>query len=194
MKKAIALLTALLLVTLAACGEAPAAPQPQTETVEPQPEAAEPAEAQPETAEDADLPPDFELADQYGVTHRLSDCRGKVVFLNFWATWCPYCIKEMSDIQALYETYGEDVAVFGVAAPGKGSETDEEGIRAFLEEHGWTYPTLMDPGDSVAKTYGVTSLPTTFLFAKDGTVFGYVPGAMRADQMQSAVEQALAAE
>lgn len=205
MKKAIALLLALLLLTLAACGDAPTETQePQTEATETtevtEPaETAEPAEPQPETetAETVNLPPDFELVDQYGETHRLSDCRGKVVFLNFWATWCTYCIREMPDIQALYETCrerGEDVLVFGVACPGQGKEVDEDGVKAFLEERGWTYPVLMDRDSSVSRMYGASSLPTTFLFAKDGTIFGYVPGAMNAEQMRDAVDQALAAE
>ena len=64
--------------------------------------------------------PDFTLTDQYGNTHTLSDYEGKTVFLNFWATWCGPCKSEMPDIQALYESYGEnegDVIILGVASP-----------------------------------------------------------------------------
>ena len=67
---------------------------------------------------------DFTLTDQYGETHTFSDYKGKTVFLNFWATWCPPCKSEMPDIQALYEKYGEnegDLIVLGVANP----KTDE---------------------------------------------------------------------
>ena len=63
---------------------------------------------------------DFELLDQFGNTHKLSDYKGKGVFLNFWATWCPPCKKEMPDIQKLYEEYGsneEGVIILGVASP-----------------------------------------------------------------------------
>ena len=70
---------------------------------------------------------DFELTDQYGETHRLSDYKGKVIFLNFWGTWCPPCRAEMPDIQKLYEEYaaqGEDaeVVILGAAAPGMGQK------------------------------------------------------------------------
>ena len=64
--------------------------------------------------------PDFTLTDQYGKIHSLSQYRGKVVFLNFWASWCGPCKQEMPDIQALYEQYGEnkgDVVILGVANP-----------------------------------------------------------------------------
>ena len=90
---------------------------------------------------------DFELTDQYGETHRLEDYKGKTIFLNFWATWCPPCKAEMPDIQEIYETYdteGEDaLVVLGVAAPSLGQEGTEEDIKAFLEENGYTYPVLM---------------------------------------------------
>ena len=93
-----------------------------------------------EQAEDEDTNPaaavDFELTDQYGTVHRLSDYRGQVVFLNFWATWCPPCRAEMPAIQSIYQETQEgwdDVAILGVASPNLGSETSEEGIREFLE-------------------------------------------------------------
>ena len=61
--------------------------------------------------------PDFNLKDQYGVTHSLENYKGKVIFLNFWATWCPPCKKEMPDIENIYKEYGEnkkDVVILGV--------------------------------------------------------------------------------
>ena len=61
-----------------------------------------------DTSDTATPAPDFTLVDQNGETHKLSDYKGKTVFLNFWATWCPPCRQEMPDIQALYETYGEN--------------------------------------------------------------------------------------
>ena len=64
---------------------------------------------------------DFELVDQYGNTHKLSDYKGKVVFLNFWATWCPPCKMEMPNIEELYKEYNYnkgDVVILGVAQPG----------------------------------------------------------------------------
>ena len=85
---------------------------------------------------------DFTLKDQYGNTHTLSEYKGKTVFLNFWATWCPPCKAEMPDIQKIYEEYqekGDDsLVILGIAAPNWGQEQSQEGITAFLEEMGYT--------------------------------------------------------
>lgn len=136
---------------------------------------------------------DFELEDQYGNIHRLEDYRGKTIFLNFWATWCPPCKAEMPDIQKLYEnspTEGEDaVIVLGVAAPNMGQEGSKEEITAFLEENGYTYPVLMDTEGELFASYGIMSFPTTFMIDRDGNVFGYVSGMLSADMMDSIVRQ-----
>ena len=138
---------------------------------------------------------DFELEDQYGNIHRLEDYRGKTIFLNFWATWCPPCKAEMPDIQKLYEksaTEGEDaVIVLGVAAPNMGQEGSEEEIAAFMEEKGYTYPVLMDTEGELFNSYGIMSFPTTFMIDRDGNVFGYVSGMLSADMMDSIVRPTL---
>ncbi len=136
---------------------------------------------------------DFTLKDQNGVEHKLSEYKGKTVFLNFWATWCPPCRREMPDIQKLYEENGEnanDVIVISIAAPNRGNEGSEEDIKAFFEESGYTYPVLMDTDHSVSKAYGISSYPTTFLINPDGNIPGYVPGAVSYEIMTSVVEQA----
>ncbi len=150
-----------------------------------------------ETKTGSTLPPaiDFELKDQYGNTHRLSDYKGKTVFLNFWATWCPPCKAEMPDIQKLYETYDQEgeeaLIVLGVAAPGQWQEQDEEGVKAFLEDKGYTYPVLMDSSGNTFLQYGISSYPTTFMIDRDGNVFGYVPGMLSFDMMESIVQQTM---
>ncbi|MCR5156074.1 MAG: redoxin domain-containing protein [Butyrivibrio sp.] len=161
--------------------------------------AAEPEEnAASEAEDDTDLipAPDFTLTDQYGNTHSLADYRGKVVFLNFWATWCPPCRAEMPAIQELYEKYSQEedseVVILGVAFPGMGDETDPEGIAAFMEENGYTYPVLMDEGATLQLPYYITAFPTTFLIDPDGNVLGYIPGAMTKDIMEDVIDQALA--
>lgn len=158
-------------------------------------ETAEPAEA--ETLPDegsAVSAPDFTLTDQFGAEHTLSDYRGKVVFLNFWATWCPPCRAEMPDIQKLYESYGDagEVVILAVATPGVSGETDEAGVAAFLAEHGYTYPVVMDPTGQVLSDYGISAFPTTFMIDREGSIFGYVPGAMSGEIMQSIIDQTLA--
>lgn len=138
---------------------------------------------------------DFTLKDQYGNEHKLSDYKGKTVFLNFWATWCPPCKAEMPDIQKIYESYeaeGEDaLVVLGVASPNIGGEGSEEEIQAFLEENGYTYPVLMDTTGEVFASYGISSYPTTFMIDRDGNVFGYVSGMLSEDVMRSIIKQTM---
>ena len=149
----------------------------------------------PDTADASGVLPaiDFTLTDQYGNEHTLSDYKGKTVFLNFWATWCHWCVTEMDDIQMLYDEYkeaGDDsVVILGIAAPDYGSEVSQEEITAFLEENGYSYPVLMDDGGNVFTSYGVYSYPTTFMFNADGNVFGYAPGMLTEEMMRSIIEQ-----
>jgi cytochrome c-type biogenesis protein len=139
--------------------------------------------------------PEFTLTDQYGQVHSLADYRGKVVFLNFWATWCPPCREEMPYIQELYEEYSAqedpEVVFLSVAFPNMGNEQDVDGIKAFLEENGYTYPALMDEGATLALPYYITAYPTTFLINPDGEVLFYIPGGMTKETMQEAIRQAL---
>lgn len=158
---------------------------------------AETAETEETEAEELVLPPaiDFTLKDQFGNIHTLSDYKGKTVFLNFWATWCPPCRREMPDIQNIYETYdteGEDgLIVLGIAAPNMGSEGSEEEITQFLEENGYTYPVVMDTTGEIFSAYGITSFPTTFMIDRDGNVFGYASGQLSQSMMESIIQQTM---
>lgn len=139
---------------------------------------------------------DLELTDQYGNVHRLDDYKGRVVFLNFWATWCGPCRNEMPDIQKLYEEYAArgdeaEVVILGVAGPGIGQEGSAEDIAAFMEENGYTYPVLMDESSEMFMQYGISAFPTTFMIDKGGNVYGYVPGQMTEDIMRSIIDQTL---
>lgn len=141
--------------------------------------------------------PDFTLTDQFGETHTLSDYEGKTVFLNFWATWCGPCQMEMPDIQKLYEDYGNnegDVIILGAANPKTdknpmNADVSQEEVVKFLEDNGYTYPTVMDLDGSIFRTYGVQAFPTTFMIDKNGDVFGYVPGMLSMDMMQNIIQQ-----
>ncbi|MBQ5951155.1 MAG: redoxin domain-containing protein [Lachnospiraceae bacterium] len=155
----------------------------------------EPEETAQESSSDLPRAIDFHLTDQYGNPQSLEQYRGKVVFLNFWATWCPPCRAEMPDIQALYEKYSAmedpEVVILGVAAPDWGSETDERGVAAFLHKNGYTYPVAMDKGGELFEAYYINSIPQTFMITPDGYVYGYVPGSMTADVMENIIEQTL---
>ncbi|BCJ96899.1 cytochrome c biogenesis protein CcsB [Anaerocolumna cellulosilytica] len=142
---------------------------------------------------------DFTLTDQYGNVHTLSDYKGKVVFLNFWATWCPPCKKEMPHIEELYQEFNlneEEVVILGVANPKSeeypnNSDETKEDIIAFLEENEYTFPTVFDETGEVFSSYYISAFPTTFLITKDGNVLGYVPGMMTKDVMQNVIDQTL---
>ena len=137
----------------------------------------------------------FALTDQYGRTHTLSEYKGKVIFLNFWATWCPPCRAEMPDIQKLYERSPregkEAVIVLGVASPGLGSEKDEAGIKAFMIENGYTYPVLMDKKGELFRAYGIRAIPTTYMIDRNGNLAGRVQGALSAENLERIVKQVL---
>ena len=81
--------------------------------------------------------------------------------------------------------------ILGIAAPGYGNETDEEGIRQFLEENGYTYPVVMDSRGEVFAQYGITAYPTTFMIDKEGDIFGYAQGQLSEDVMRSIIQQTL---
>ena len=134
---------------------------------------------------------DFTLQDQYGNTHTLDDYKGKVIFLNFWATWCGPCRAEMPEIQDLYEKYkdSEDVVVLGVAAPSMGQEISKQGIAEFLETNGYTYPVLMDTNWELFQGYGISAFPTTFMITADGNVYGAVRGQLTYDIMEDIIRQ-----
>lgn len=153
--------------------------------------------AKPETeSQENKIPaPDFELEDQFGQVHKLSDYEGKTIFLNFWATWCPPCRAEMPDIQKLYEESpkeGEDaVIILGVAGPDMGNEKTKEGVAQFLEENGYTYPVLMDTEGTLFSDYGISAFPTTFMIDREGNIFGYASGQLTYDMMKDIITQTL---
>lgn len=140
---------------------------------------------------------DFELVDQYGKTHKLSEYKGKVVFLNFWATWCPPCKKEMPDIQMLYEEYGrneKEVIILGVANPQSksnpyASDIVQEEISEFLKENQYSFPVVFDKTNDVLKNYFINSFPTTFLINQKGEIEGYAIGAMTKERMKEIIEE-----
>lgn len=146
--------------------------------------------------------PDFTLTDQDGNTHTLSDYQGKTVFLNFWATWCGPCQREMPEVQALYERYGrngEDLVVLGVANPkGEGYPHNQDKTRPeveqFIADGGYTFPTVMDETGEVFAAYGIRAFPTTFMIDADGNVFGYVASALTGENMESIVQQTMAGQ
>ncbi|NLN96923.1 MAG: redoxin domain-containing protein [Eubacteriaceae bacterium] len=158
---------------------------------------APPETSQNQTTEQNPIGSNLPLQDQNGVTRTLSEYKGKVVFLNFWATWCPPCRGEIPDIEKIYQQYGlneGDVAVLSVVSPGAGREGSVEDIQKFIQENDITYPVLMDTNGEMFAKFQVRSLPTTFIVTKNGEILGHIPGAMSQDMMKNIVEQGLASE
>lgn len=141
----------------------------------------------------------FTLTDQNGKEHSLSDYKGQVVFLNFYATWCPPCKKELPDIEKLYKEFGsneKEVVFLGLTNPKSkdypnNSDEDEDYIKTFLEDNQYTFPTLFDTTGEILQKYGISAFPTTFVFDKNGKLLGYVPGMMTEDIMRNVINQAL---
>lgn len=111
--------------------------------------------------------PDFEIAGINGEAYRLSDFRGQVVFLNFWATWCIPCRAEMPAFQAFMQLRGGDAIILAVNADGESIEA----MTLFLNEIGVSGLSIgFDPQREVATLYGVNPLPTTFVIDTNGVV------------------------
>ena len=134
---------------------------------------------------------DFTLKDQYGNEHTLSEYKGKTIFLNFWATWCPPCREEMPDIEEIYNEYGKnnnDIIVLGVAAPNLGREGSEEEIVNFLSENNYTFPVVMDFGGELVYKYDIVVFPSTFIINEDGEIVHKIVGAMDKESMQRLIQ------
>ncbi|WP_455716129.1 redoxin family protein [Anaerosporobacter sp.] len=141
--------------------------------------------------EDKIAPIDFTLLDQYGNEHTLSDYKGKTVFLNIWATWCPPCREEMPYIEELYKEYGyneNDVVILGVASPELGREGSKDSIIEFLEDNEYSFPVVMDEYASMVYGYGISAFPSTLIIDKEGYITKYVPGAMDKETMTDLIE------
>lgn len=115
---------------------------------------------------------DFTLPDLAGNPVTLGDLRGKIVFLNLWATWCAPCRAEMPSMQRLYDRFkGRDFAMLAVS-----EDTDEDAVAAFVTELNLTFPILLDSGNRLPARFGVTGYPETFVIDRDGRVIKHVIG------------------
>jgi peroxiredoxin len=115
----------------------------------------------------------------------LSGLRGKVVILNFWATWCAPCREEMPALQERYEKYKDsDLVVLAVDF----DETADD-VRAFRDQLGLTFPVLLDPGAAIQQLYRVRGYPTTYFVDRDGTIQVQHIGVMFEDQLDGYLTQ-----
>lgn len=154
-----------LALTLAACrpsaGDRPAPPTP------PGPAA---------SAAAGQSAPAFTLKSLTGETVSLADLKGQVVFIDFWATWCPPCRISIPAVERLHADYqGKAVRVLGVSI-----DEDIDALRAFVKKKGTPYPVLMDSDSAVASAYGADGIPHFVVVDKDGRLVdqwsGFAPG------------------
>ncbi len=146
-------------------------------------------------AEAGKLAPNFEIDDLDGVRHRLSDFRGKVVFVNFWATWCSPCKQEMPDIYSLEQAHGDEVAVISV---NRSQPLDT--ARSFLNDLPRTDGGIgvsftvngMDPDDTLYREYHGIGMPSSYFIDRDGVVTRVSAGFLTLDKMEQAVNEAIA--
>jgi peroxiredoxin len=106
---------------------------------------------------------DFTLTELGGKTWTLKEQRGKVVVLNFWATWCPPCRKEMPDLETLYKQFKDQGLVILAI-----SDEDAGKVRPFVAEQKVTYPILLDPGRKVNELFQIQGIPKTFVYDRNG--------------------------
>jgi peroxiredoxin len=131
--------------------------------------------------------PDFTLQTLDGQAVRLSDYRGHVVLLNTWATWCPPCRAEMPDLEAYYQKHQED----GFVVLAVNSQESPDTVAAFLGEHDFSFPVLLDPDGEVMREYGVLGLPTSFFIDRDGAMRGVWSGQLSPARLKELVDPLL---
>jgi peroxiredoxin len=105
----------------------------------------------------------------------LTDYKGKVVFLNIWATWCPPCREEMPSMEKLYQQLkGEDFEILAVSVDTSGANA----VAPFMKEYELSFPALLDAGGTIQNLYGTTGLPESFIIGKEGIIEKIVIGPM----------------
>ena len=127
---------------------------------------------------------DFKLKDLDGKELSLSSLKGKKVFLNFWATWCPPCRAEMPEIEKLYqETKDSDLVIVSVEI---GEPLDA--VKSFIDENKYNFKVLLDSDQSVASKYNIASIPTSYFINVEGNIISKNVGGMNIDQMKTYIK------
>lgn len=127
--------------------------------------------------------PDYQLKDFDGKLHSVSDHRGKWLVINFWASWCPPCIKEMPEFEKFYQSYPDKAHVWGVTFENSGKDA----ILAFVDRIGVSYPILGYGQDPLTGYASVNGLPTTFIIDPKGLFYHRFQGPVTAQQIANII-------
>jgi thiol-disulfide isomerase/thioredoxin len=115
---------------------------------------------------------DFSLPLLNGETRTLSGLKGKIVFLNFWATWCPPCRAEMPDMEKLYQKFKNEGLEFLTV----NIQEHKRDVEAFMKDFGLSFPVALDSRGDVATKYGIRGIPTTYIIDRDGRIIAAAVG------------------
>ena len=117
--------------------------------------------------------PDFSLKDLTGKKVEIKQYKGKIIFLNFWATWCGPCKEEMPSLEVLHRQFkGENFVLLTISVDYEGLKP----VREFLNKQRYTFPVLLDPNGEILDLFEVKGIPTTFIIDKKGRVIGRAIG------------------
>ena len=128
---------------------------------------------------------DFSLEDMQGKTHRLADYRGKLVLINFWATWCPPCVTEIPELASLHNAHKDnDLVVIGIAMDSGSSKK----VVDFAKARGISYPVVMGNQEIAAQIGEMEVLPTSYLYAPNGEQVSYQPGEVTRESIEAYIK------
>ncbi len=137
------------------------------------------AQVSSQTAKKGEEVPDFELTGVDGKTYRLSDYKGKKVYLKFWASWCSICLASLPDTDELAKEAGDDYVILTVVSPRQKGEQAEEAFKKWYQGLDYkNFPVLLDPSGQLLASYGVRSYPTQAFIDKEGKLVKTQPGFM----------------
>lgn len=132
------------------------------------------------------LAPSFRVLDAEGRQTELSSLYGKPIILNFWASWCPPCKKEMPDFEEAYKTYGDEIQ-FVIVNMTDGSRETVDTATKYIKDQGYTFPVYFDTNLEAANAYQVYSIPTTYFIDKNGSVAAYSEGMLTKESLEQGI-------
>ena len=133
--------------------------------------------------------PDFKLEDEFGTIYSLSDFKGKYVIINFWGSWCSYCVKEMPDFQKAHETFSENGDTVILSINDTSTERSLQDALDYIHDNNFDMLVLYDLDGKVTKLYNVEGYPTTYVIDKLGNIYGYQSGSLSEQNLYDVINR-----